>query len=57
MKLDTARLLVQQLNDAIAQAEAEGRDALKAADIDRFAAAATEAVDSLDAAIGEAGGQ
>lgn len=51
MKLETARKFIEGLQDAIEQAEAEGRDSLNTGDIEAFAAMDDAARAELEAAI------
>lgn len=54
MKLDIAKLFVEGLQDAIEQAEAEGRDELNTGDISTFAAMDDAARVELEQAIQKA---
>lgn len=54
MKLDEARRFVAALNDAIARAEAQGRDHLTHAELQAFAAQDDAARAELDAEIKKA---
>lgn len=51
MKLETARKFIEGLQEAIEQAEAEGRDYLNTGDVTVFAAMDDAARAELDAAI------